>query len=902
MNWIRKAAIFFFVFCFPLLAFAQKRDTLKTSVYDLGSGTFELKTFDQAKHAEENSPIYFDSESPKSNAGRIVLTLSTLNREEVLLSWQNHSTKAARARWSVRLQYRLSESEAWKDVTDNRSRPYEFYTGKRAISRNFSNVLLPEECNNKPFVQIAWKISRVSGKGTPPRIQTRNISVSSLADPYSGLAAEVNLSVHRGKKFAKVEHLEFNHIPLPYTYPETIRLRVDGKNLRDSVSFEITGADKEYFSLGTRSLDVRKAQKSLTISYAPKKEGVHKAVLTVKTRKLGKEIRIPLEGSCAKASDFAKNLVSETSTSEKEIHFSFDLFSNKDYQFRMSLLKEENEMQKEQNEALSADVSIIYKWYRNSECLLTIKDKMKGADYCAPLQSPMRANRIEITVLNNDQAELSQFYFGFPKPKRAVRSGQWNEPDIWEPKGEPAMEDFVSIEDSCKIRVTSDVVCSMLRLGKNANVDIDAGKMFYVSGDILYGAQSYFTVHHNLLAEKWNYISSPVNRTKALIFSMPKSDNETWLMKYNTGVESKHGDNWSEYLVDPNFVLEPGQGYAVYTHDSLDVKFEGLLCNSKTTVTLSKKNKDSWNLVGNPFTAPLSTKKLFEDIDARVQGNAIFLFDRENMVYNPIIVDADEEVMIPSLESFFVEAIRDGEEITFKRDQQYVPKSGTGTNLNHNYLCLAAVKDGKRQYALMGMIDDALYGFDEYDAHKMFGISEQMPEIYFLADGHELSVNSFPDYPAAFDIGLYIGKPGRVELQLNNLSVLPENISVIMEDKYEHKFYDLCSPVKVLTDLKGGTANDRYRIYLNKAINIYEIHPEYSGIYLWSDNNRIFVYGDGTHDLQAVRVSDMDFKTVGEQTFDSDVLVFDQGITKGRYAVDIQVGDVWLKDFIVEVR
>lgn len=321
-----------------------------------------------------------------------------------------------------------------------------------------------------------------------------------------------------------------------------------------------------------------------------------------------------------------------------------------------------------------------------------------------------------------------------------------------------------------------------------------------------------------------------------------------------------------------------------------------------STVTLSKKNKDSWNLVGNPFTAPLSTKKLFEDIDARVQGNAIFLFDRENMVYNPIIVDADEEVMIPSLESFFVESIRDGEEITFKRDQQYVPKSGTGTSLNHNYLCLAAVKDGKRQYALMGMIDDALYGFDEYDAHKMFGISEQMPEIYFLADGHELSVNSFPDYPAAFDIGLYIGKPGRVELQLNNLSVLPENISVIMEDKYEHKFYDLCSPVKVLTDLKGGTANDRYRIYLNKAINIYEIHPEYSGIYLWSDNNRIFVYGDGTHDLQAVRVSDMDFKTVGEQTFDSDVLVFDQGITKGRYAVDIQVGDVWLKDFIVEVR
>lgn len=383
---------------------------------------------------------------------------------------------------------------------------------------------------------------------------------------------------------------------------------------------------------------------------------------------------------------------------------------------------------------------------------------------------------------------------------------------------------------------------------------------------------------------------------------MVKSENETWLMKYNTGVVSKHGDHWSEYLVDPNFILKPGLGYAVYTHDELDVKYEGILCNSNTMVTLVSNNNDKWNLVGNPFTAPLSTKKLFEDIDGRIQGNAIFLFDHENLVYNPIIVDENEEVMILPLESFFVETMEDGKEITFKRKHQYIPKSGTGSLSNQNFLSLSAQLDGKEQYALMGMIKESSYGFDEYDAHKMFGISEEMPEIYFIVGQDELSVNTFPDYPAVFDVGIYIGADNTIELQMNNLSVLPKNISILLEDRYEGKFYDFCLPNKIRVDLNSGTTADRFRIHLNKAINIYEIHPDYSGIYLWSDNNRIMVYGDGTHHLQTVRVYDKNRNMVGEQEFSSNVLLFDQSIEKGRYTVDIQVEGVWIKDFIVEVK
>ena len=82
----------------------------------------------------------------------------------------------------------------------------------------------------------------------------------------------------------------------------------------------------------------------------------------------------------------------------------------------------------------------------------------------------------------------------------------------------------------------------MLVLGDSSNVEIDAGKMFYISGDIVYGRGSWFVVHQDLVPKRWNYISSPVNDAKALIYSMRKNDNETWLMKYNTGIKSKLKD------------------------------------------------------------------------------------------------------------------------------------------------------------------------------------------------------------------------------------------------------------------------------------------------------------------------------------------------------------------------
>ena len=265
-------------------------------------------------------------------------------------------------------------------------------------------------------------------------------------------------------------------------------------------------------------------------------------------------------------------------------------------------------------------------------------------------------------------------------------------------------------------------------------------------------------------------------------------------------------------------------------------------------------------------------------------------------------MDPNETVLIPSLEAFFVETISDNTEITFKRQHQYIPKSGEQIFVNNNYLTLSAVVNQQSQYALIGMMNDSKYGFDKHDAHKIFGTSEEIAEVYFLIDGEEISVNTFPDYPASFDIGIYIGQTNDVDLQLNNISVLPKNVIVLLEDKNTQTFYNLCDSSSVKAEFESGTTNTRYRLHFVKAKPIYDLHPEYSGIYIWQDNERILVYGDGIHKLESVKIWDKDHFYVDEQEYDSNILIFDENIYEGRYSVDLKIEDQCIEHYPIEVK
>ena len=193
------------------------------------------------------------------------------------------------------------------------------------------------------------------------------------------------------------------------------------------------------------------------------------------------------------------------------------------------------------------------------------------------------------------------------------------------------------------------------------------------------------------------------------------------------------------------------------------------------------------------------------------------------------------------------------------------------------------------------MEDKSEFGFDEYDCHKMFGNNENMPEIYLKDAENEYSVNVFPSYPASIDIGLYIGNEDNVEINLNNLSVLPENILVFIEDKEEKRFYNFCEDASVKTYLKSGTT-EKYKIHIIKATEI-PTQGNSEFIYLWTDAGRLLVYAE-TDNLKTVKIKNNPKENELEYTMKE---VMTLNLKKGKYDVELNIND-WLTKKGIEIK
>ena len=125
---------------------------------------------------------------------------------------------------------------------------------------------------------------------------------------------------------------------------------------------------------------------------------------------------------------------------------------------------------------------------------------------------------------------------------------------------------------------------------------------------------------------------------------------------------------------------------------------------------------------------------------------------------------------------------------------------------------------------------------------------------------------------------------------------------MLLEDKNENNFYNLCDSACVKTKLEAGTTNGKYRIHLVKAKAIYNLHQDYSGVYLWEDNERILLYGDGVHELQEIRVWNKEHELIEEKEYNGGIIVFDDNIRSGRYSVDLKIEGQWIEHYPIEVK
>jgi hypothetical protein len=127
--------------------------------------------------------------------GAILLSLNTIGRAQVGVTWTSTVNSSGTRPYALRLQYRFSTTAAWNDVIDNGS-PVEYVAPLSASgvsTQRTISTILPTICENQPFVQLRWVYyqAQVFASGSRPGITFDQLTVSS--NPTAGTATNIAL-------------------------------------------------------------------------------------------------------------------------------------------------------------------------------------------------------------------------------------------------------------------------------------------------------------------------------------------------------------------------------------------------------------------------------------------------------------------------------------------------------------------------------------------------------------------------------------------------------------------------------------------------------------------------------------------------------------------------------------
>lgn len=150
---------------------------------------------------------------PGRRLGGALLALNTIGQGSVSVEWRGYTVQPNSRVYNLRLQYRISPDEPFRDVTDSQGNPVEYKRNREERhSEAIGPFFLPPDADNKPRVELLW----------------RYYYTGEQLDPGSGQRSEMGirwLQVHSlpllGSDGGELTEFKlFQNYPNPF-YPET---------------------------------------------------------------------------------------------------------------------------------------------------------------------------------------------------------------------------------------------------------------------------------------------------------------------------------------------------------------------------------------------------------------------------------------------------------------------------------------------------------------------------------------------------------------------------------------------------------------------------------------------------------------------------------------------------------
>jgi len=366
--------------------------------------------------------------------------------------------------------------------------------------------------------------------------------------------------------------------------------------------------------------------------------------------------------------------------------------------------------------------------------------------------------------------------------------------------------------------------------------------------------------------------------------------------------------------------LDRGTGYAAITPGNivldlagplwiLNGNFTGALTKSVTRTSSGQALSDGWNLIANPYQAPLNFPSLQSTNNSIVAAYAYYwvsngIYSGNYGSYNALtsISTNGGTQFVATHQGFMIKATNTGT-ISFNHSMTgnstaYAFLKSEESNPDMPVVRLSIKdKDLITDEMVVAMhsnakIEDA---DDEYDTEKFFSNDFSLP-LFYLTEAenkdHKMAVSVLPTFNSASVVPIGIGKPGYFRAEITQMANIPMQTKVYLEDRKLNQFIKLNLADQLsLSRSENESAEGRYFLRFGDEWNASEAAAiQMVGKAYYADNGIKIWLQDAGINPSLAKVMDMNGKLIA--SFDlfqnnGDNYLSDVNLAPGIYLVDV---------------
>jgi hypothetical protein len=237
----------------------------------------------------------------------------------------------------------------------------------------------------------------------------------------------------------------------------------------------------------------------------------------------------------------------------------------------------------------------------------------------------------------------------------------------------------------------------------------------------------------------------------------------------------------------------PGTGYSVRRATgagSGTISFTGTINTSDVAASVITGGTDSFNLIGNPFTAYLNSASFLTGNTANLVSETLWVWNQATGNYETKVT-VDAFVLAPT-QGFFVNASSTS---NLSIAESYQTATGNAFQKTAKTEIKLMINDGtNNRFAKVYYLDNATTGFDNgYDGETFGGIANTIDIFTYLvadSEGKKYQVQSLPksDYEnMVIPVGVKAAANSEITFSANALH-LQEGLNVYLEDRLNNTF------------------------------------------------------------------------------------------------------------------